>query len=269
MDDRALLDAMDANLGVHMSWLQARLPGGHVPDDPDLLLVDSGFPTDTFNCVCRARLAQERAPARVADAVAHFERVGRPFSWWLGPLDRPSDLAGALERAGLAFAEGELAMAADLAEVPQIDTSPSGLRIERVTTPAAVAEFAQVLAANWSPPDLEVLAYYRAATALLLGPDCPIRLYVGRLGGRPVAAAELCLAADAAGLYSVCTLESERRRGFGTAMTARPLLDARAEGVAYGVLQASDQGQRVYPRLGFRPLGRYAEYKPPARLLSS
>jgi GNAT superfamily N-acetyltransferase len=262
MDDRALLAAMDANLGVHMAWLQAGLPGGQVRDDPDLLLVDSGFPTDTFNCVCRARLAPERAPARVADALAHFERVGRLFSWWLGPLDRPSELGQALERAGLAFAEHELAMAADLAELAEIDTSPDGLRVERATSPAAVADFARVVAANWSPPDREVLAYYRAATPLVLAPDYPIRLYVGRVGDRPVAAAELCVAADAAGLYSVCTLESERRRGFGSALTARPLLDARAEGIAVGVLQASEQGQRVYARLGFRPLGHYREYKP-------
>jgi ribosomal protein S18 acetylase RimI-like enzyme len=262
MDDRARLAAMDANLAVHMSWLQARLPGGHVPDAPDLLLVDSGFPTDTFNCVCRARLAPERAPARVGQTLAHFERVGRPFAWWLGPLDRPTDLWRALEGAGLTSAEGELAMAADLADLPPFEVAPGGLSVERATTPAAVADFAQVVAANWSPPDLEVVAYYRAATSLLLAGDCPIRLYVGRLGDRPVAAAELCLTAGAAGLYSVCTLAAERRRGFGTALTAAPLLDARAEGNPLGVLQASEQGQHVYRRLGFRPLGDYVEYKP-------
>src|SRR4051812_43593245 len=129
VDDRARLAAVDANLAVHMAWLQAGLPGGRVADEPDLLLVDSGFPTDTFNCVCRARLDPERAPARVAEAQAHFARVGRPFAWWLGPLDRPADLGETLARAGLAVAEGEVAMAADLTELPAVDTAPGGLRV--------------------------------------------------------------------------------------------------------------------------------------------
>jgi predicted acetyltransferase len=96
----------------------------------------------------------------------------------------------------------------------------------------------------------------------VLRPDSPLRLYVGYLGARPVAAAEVCIAGGVAGVYSVCTLESERRRGFGTALTARPLLDARDEGVPMAILQASAQGQPVYRRLGFRPVGQYVEYKP-------
>ncbi|HEY3081689.1 MAG TPA: hypothetical protein VGM69_17495 [Chloroflexota bacterium] len=49
-----------------------------------------------------------------------------------------------------------------------------------------------------------------------------------------------------------------------TLLTARPLLDAREEGVPLATLQASAQGQPIYQRLGFRPVGRYVEYKPPS-----
>jgi GNAT superfamily N-acetyltransferase len=255
---------MEANLVVHMSWLQARLPEARVLDRGDLLVVDSGVATDTFNVVCRARLARRGMAERIAETRAHYERVGRPFSWWVGPLDQPAELGDALSAAGLRPSESEVGMVASLADLGAVDTAPHGLRVERVGRPEGVMDFAAVLAANWSPPDRLVEAYYRAAAGLLLRPDSPLRLYVGYLGTRPVAAAEVCLAGGVAGLYSVCTLEAERRRGFGTALTARPLLDARDEGVPTAILQASAQGQPVYQRLGFRPVGQYVEYKPGA-----
>jgi predicted GNAT family acetyltransferase len=89
-----------------------------------------------------------------------------------------------------------------------------------------------------------------------------LHLYVGYVAGRPVAAAELCLAGDVAGLYGVCTLEAERGRGFATALLARLLADTRDAGMRLATLQASAQGRPVYERLGFRPVGRYTEYKP-------
>ena len=37
-----------------------------VIDNGQLLLTDSGLPTDTFNILCRARLSPDEAPARIA-----------------------------------------------------------------------------------------------------------------------------------------------------------------------------------------------------------
>jgi GNAT superfamily N-acetyltransferase len=262
MSQRAApLAMMQANLATHMAWLQARLPGACVLDAADLLLVDSGFATDTFNTICRARLAPHGLDRRIGEVLGHFERVGRPFSWWVGPLDEPAELANALAEAGLVLAETEVAMAASLDQLGAVDPAPDGLRIQRVHTPRAVRDFAQVVAANWSPPDPLVLAYYAAATPMILRADCPLQFYVGYLEERPVAAAEVCLTGPVAGLYGVCTLASERRRGFGTALVARPLLEARAAGAQVATLQASAQGQPVYARLGFRPLGEYREYQ--------
>ncbi|HXM20174.1 MAG TPA: hypothetical protein VN948_02785 [Terriglobales bacterium] len=46
-----------------------------VIDDDDLLIVDSGLGSDTFNKVCRARLKESEADRRIADAIAYFLRV--------------------------------------------------------------------------------------------------------------------------------------------------------------------------------------------------
>ena len=257
-------EAADLNLVTHMTWVQSRLPGGHVEVGSDLVLSDSGLPSDTFNFVTRARLNSGVEPA-IRRVTGYFIAAARPFSWWIGPADRPADLGRALSDWGFHAADSEVAMAVDLSRLGPGDVAPAGLHIERVTTTAQIREFAGVVAANWSPPDEVVRRFYESAAPLLTQGGCPIRLYVGYLDGAPVATAELTVSEGAVGLYNIATLEAYRRRGFGTALTLRPLLDARREGHALAVLQASQQGVGVYARLGFRETGRYTEYQPRRR----
>lgn len=260
--DPALQAAADGNLVTHMTWVQSQLPGGHVERGERLVLSDSGIPCDTFNFVCRARLGGE-APAAIARAVAHFAAARRPFSWWVGPADRPADLDQLLRDAGLGPSDSSLAMAADLGRLGRADTAPGELRIVRAVTPGEVMDFARILAANWAPPDPHVIRFYQLAAPLLCRPDAPLRIYVGYLDRVAVAAAELTVSEGAVGLYNISTLAEHRRRGFGSALTLQPLLEARAEGHRLAVLQASEAGQGVYARLGFEATGRYVEYQVP------
>jgi ribosomal protein S18 acetylase RimI-like enzyme len=265
-DPAALAEAADANLAVHAGWAQRRTPGMRVLDDDALVLVDSGLPCDTFNVICRARLTDGAAAARVGDAVAYFATVGRPFSWWVGPADRPANggLGALLEAAGLVRAEGEVAMAADLGTLRPGEPAPRGLTVRRVRTREELADFARVNAANWTPPDVDVLVFYDRAAPALLADDSPLRFYVGYADGRPVATAELAEGGGVVGLHNIATLEAHRRRGFGSALTLRALLDGLARGHRTAVLQAAPDGVGVYTRVGFRPFGEVTEYKPPA-----
>jgi ribosomal protein S18 acetylase RimI-like enzyme len=260
-----LAEAADANLAVHVSWALARTPGMRISDEPEILLADSGLPCDTFNLACRARLTADQAPQRIREAIAFFRKVGRPFTWWVGPADQPSDLGDLLLDAGLTPAETEVAMVADLAALRTYDLAPGGLDIRRARTAAELQDFARVVAANWTPPDPEVLRFYKLAAPVMLTPDSPQWLYVGYLAGEPVATAELVVGGGVAGLYNICTLEAYRRRGIGTALTLQPLLDARASGVHTAVLQAAAAGVGVYARIGFERFGGITEYKPPDR----
>ena len=258
----ALADAADAPFVTHATWVPARTPGMQVHADAGLVLADSGLPCDTFNMVCRARLDDDSAPSRVREAVAHFREARRPFSWWVGPADRPRGLAALLEEAGLAPAERELAMAMELSALTDDEPAPAALSIVRVRTPAVLADFAAVMADNWTPPDPDVPRFYAQGAATLLAPGCPQRLYVGYVEGVPVAAVEATVADALVGLFNVATRAPWRRRGVGSAMTVHPLREARAEGVRSAVLQASADGAGVYARIGFVPFGEVIEYKP-------
>lgn len=96
----------------------------------------------------------------------------------------------------------------------------------------------------------------------MLARGCPLRLFVGYVGERPVATSELTVSDEAVGIYGVATLMAYRRRGYGSALTAWPLLQAKAEGHRTAVLQSSEDGVRIYEALGFRAYGEIVEYKP-------
>jgi ribosomal protein S18 acetylase RimI-like enzyme len=258
----ALSTAASENLAVHFTWVQQQTAGMCVIASDDLVLTDCGLPCDTFNAVCRARLTASSAPERIPSAIDYFAEAQRPFSWWVCPGDQPDELAATLQASGLEYAESELAMAADLDRLTQCDLSPDGLQIHRVQTTEELADFATIVAANWSPPDAEVLRFYELAAPVLLQPKSALWLYVGYLEGIPVASSELTVGGGVVGLYNICTLTDYRRRGFGAALSLQPLLDAREQGCHTAILQASDEGSRVYKRLGFEVFGQISEYKP-------
>jgi GNAT superfamily N-acetyltransferase len=87
--------------------------------------------------------------------------------------------------------------------------------------------------------------------------------YLGYLDGEAVAASELELLKDAAGINFIGTLEEHRGHGFGEAMTWRVVDKGSEEGREIAVLQASESGQPVYERMGFRTVAAYKTFVRP------
>lgn len=252
----------DENFVVHATWVVERTRGMVSRVSPQLVIADSGLACDTFNFICRARLDPASASDTAAAALAYFEQRGRPFSWWVGPADRPDDLGSVLEAVGLERAETELAMALPLGELPEHGPSVGGLQVRRVAKAAELETFAELSAANWTPPDANVISFYHLAASALLSHDSPQWLYLGYLEGVPVATAEAVVGAGTVGLYNISTQTPYRGRGIASMMTWRPLHDALARGCDLGILQAAPEGVSIYRRLGFRSFGDITEFKP-------
>jgi GNAT superfamily N-acetyltransferase len=117
---------------------------------------------------------------------------------------------------------------------------------------------------------LVVTAGFGSDPAVALGTACPDLLdkpecvvYVGYAHGDPVVSGLGWRTGRTIGVYSIATIESARRRGYGAAMTARVVADGVVAGCDVAALQASEIGRPIYERLGFRTVVRYVAYIDP------
>jgi hypothetical protein len=152
-----LMESMEENLQQHVGFVQRSVPGMTVLDDNGLLQVDSGLSSDTFNKITRARLRGTDADRRIAEAVAYFKRVRRPFACWVGPGSRPLDIEKRLLEHGLENTEAAIGMAMELFNFPAKPDGARQLTVRRAASPQQITDFANVFASNWEPPDPAVL----------------------------------------------------------------------------------------------------------------
>ena len=112
----------------------------------------------------------------------------------------------------------------------------------------------------------EYLAYLDAVGVpggLLSGADpSAFHTLVARRAGQNVATAIAFDHDGDCGIYNMSTVRAARRRGLGTALTARHVHDALDRGCSTASLQSTAMAERVYAAVGFRDLGRFLEYVP-------
>jgi GNAT superfamily N-acetyltransferase len=196
------------------------------------------------NAVLEGGLGRARRSGAVDAMEAAYAAAGvADFAAWVHESDAPmrADLAAR----GYAVTETTRAMGMTLDDIrvprPELDLAPS----------------------DW-PAYVAYLEGVGAPPGLLRDVDpAPFHLLTARDGDETVATALAFDAGDDCGIYNVSTVEHARRRGLGTALTARLAHDALDRGCATATLQSTPMAERVYAAVGFRDLGQIIEFGPP------
>lgn len=187
-----------------------------------------------------------------------YEHFRLPFLVRVTPFSQPATLDGQLAGAGfVAFDETrvmtcalrDMAPGADALTVHEVDARTYAATVGRLR----------------GSPQAQIDAHQRRLldSPLNIG---TVRLLAHDANGAPLAAGQVVVQDDLAGLYDIVTAEAERGRGHARAISRRLLAAAAATGARLAYLQV-DAGnapaRRVYAALGFAD--RYAYwYRRPA-----
>ncbi|CCH53771.1 acetyltransferase [Fibrisoma limi BUZ 3] len=248
------------NFDRHAHLIPSRTAGMSVWKSPGLTVVDSGLPCDTFNIVHVYDQSQLR-PTDLEAVRQHFAERQFPFCLWIDETNLTEPVQARLVQLELTRAGVEPGMVLDLGTYrPVADERHRNARV--AANPQEVADFADVVARNWSPADQNVTAYYQQTASQYLASDSGVMLTIYYEHDKPVSVIELFPTDDQTiGLYCLATLDEYRGRGIGSALMTYALNIAKEAGYTTAILQASEDGIRIYERLGFRVTTTYFEYQ--------
>jgi GNAT superfamily N-acetyltransferase len=236
-------------------------PRAEVYDGPDMLWTITDIPSSMFSNVFRAQLAPDNIDAAIEAVITRCRSRNVPMCWHVGPATRPTNLGEVLQAHGFTHAGESPGMAADLLALNEGLPAPPDLTVEQVADVETLKQFCHVFKVGFGWPDFVEDAWLDLFASVGLGAQSPMRHYLGRLKGVPVATMSSFLGAGVAGIYCVATVPDARRQGIGTAMTLAVLREARALGYRVGILEASEMGFSVYHKVGFREYCKQGHYE--------
>ncbi len=199
-----------------------------------------------------ARFSERESEAMIEKVRQRYGDLA--FGWVTGPSTRPADLPRRLEDAGLNHADSLAGMTLTDLATP-IAANPS-VRIEETSMRDALVETEMMARAYGLPLEvMRVFNEYLAAAATRI----KSRGYFGYVDGsdKPVAWSFLAYIPDSPTvlLGGAATLEEYRGQGLYTALVARRLADARADGRTAAVIQADRRTSApICANLGFREI---------------
>ena len=257
MDREELLRGGDHNLATTLRLYAATAPGAVVEDGDGVLIVSTSrtWPAPYHNgCI---RLDPSVPPAQVlARAEAFFAGRAPGFCVWIA-AHTDTDLEDhALEVGNSAVSDtGTPRMAIEHPlDAPQ---APPGVTLDEVTDEQGRADYLAVTVDAYadSPLPADAAVAQLASLDALAGPG--VRAVVAHHGRRPVAAAMSVASGAVAGIQLVGTIPGARRRGLAELCTRWAVRAGFESGARAVVLEASEEGEPLYRRMGFAEVSRY------------
>jgi GNAT superfamily N-acetyltransferase len=254
--NRNTLSALDCNFLEASRIFVASSERGEYRERRDVAVCCCGLPAESLNW---GFLKPPYADAgATAEAVrSYFAERKLPFNVTFRDED-PRPVLERLESSGWRRkSEPTPGMALSIPRA--IPAAPEGLSIAAMRTPEELVAFREAAFRGFGYP-LAVARFF-LSEPLLAMPH--VRMYAGLVDGVVVATSMLIATGSVAGIYWVATLDEQRGRGYGAALTWAAVEGGRALGCELASLQASQLGRPVYTRMGFAHVLDYEHLLPP------
>lgn len=254
-----MISIIDKNFNLHAHQIPELTEGMTVHQSPALTIVNSGLSCDTFN-ILHITNGPELQKTELEQAVNHYEIRRLDFCIWLNEENLTQEVYSYFEDLGIQKQGEEVGMTLDLTTYEH-KSHPLHPNIQQVTSPELLESYAKVLASNWTPQDQNVINYYQQTVKHFLNKESGIVLLVHHVDGKPISTVELFPSdADTIGIYGLATLEQYRGKGIGSSMMRFILNTAKDLGYKTAILQATEDGIRIYEKMGFEPIIKYFEF---------
>jgi len=252
-------ELISKNFNLHSLKVPSQTNGMKVFYKPGLTYVDSGLSCDTFNIIHIVD-AQQLVEDDFTEAINYFRRKSFVFCIWISEENLIDKVQDYFEKLGVRQQNKEPGMTLDLKEYAE-QKNVLHDRVKIITTSEELTDYACVIAANWSPPDQNIMEYFRAAGNHLLSKQNNILLLAHYEEGKPVAVVEMFPTDQTTmGIYGLATLQAFRGKGVGSSLLTFCLNKAKVLGYEHAILQASEDGIGIYKRLGFNVKTNYFEF---------
>lgn len=240
------------------SWKYlSRVPDVELLDEPEILRFTSGVDFPLLNCVLRSNIPGGDKRNMVCETLDHFRKRNLPMLWWITPSTQPLNLNAELEKEGMVLIETATGMGLKLDGFKENEKGDANSSIVMVTNREELDKWISVFGRSFEMPENVKEFFFRALDYLGLDSG-PFSHFICLMDDMPVACASIYISGKTAGLYNVGTLPEARGKGAGRAISIHSVLRATQSGCDTMVLHATEMGEPIYKRLGFR---KYCEIK--------
>jgi ribosomal protein S18 acetylase RimI-like enzyme len=216
--------------------------------------------------ICWSDLHEADADEVIAEQVAFYRELGRPFEWKWHGYDEPVDLPARLIAAGLEPDEEESLVIGSVEAVVAATEgakAAEGVTFRHLNVDDADADFAGIatlMSVVWDRDSSDGLISH-LRTELAAKPE-HLLIHLAEADGKVVCAAWVRFHAgtEFASLWGGSTLEEWRRKGIYRALVARRAQEAAARGYRYLQVDASDDSLPILQRLGLQKVAVTTPY---------
>jgi ribosomal protein S18 acetylase RimI-like enzyme len=258
--DDQIITAIEMNQFDFLSLINRAWSGGELHEEKDILWTISNIPFPLFNSVMRVNIDEGDVDELILRMKRLYAERHVPWTWRIGPSTHPSNLGERLIFNGLRHYDSLPGLALNLDGLSVDLEFPPGLSIIQIGNATSLGNWIEVMSESFNIPNHASEAIFDSFLGVGFSLSQPVQHFMGVINGKAVATSTLFLGAGVAGIFNVATLPEFRRKGLGEALTIAPLLQARAQGYRFAVLESSRDGLSLYRRLGFKSYCQFEQY---------